>query len=90
MPVIYEEARCKNLDFLLYWKANCVSCFKQDECSFVSLRDVERAMIVFGYFLETYISQFKAKCIFIFDNKNHFVFHLARLKLEIPTKKHGH
>ena len=26
--------------------------FKKDECSFVSLRDVERAMIVFKYFYE--------------------------------------
>ena len=26
--------------------------FSQDECSFVSLRDVERVMIVFRYFCE--------------------------------------
>ena len=26
--------------------------FLQDECSFVSLRDVERAMIVFHFFME--------------------------------------
>ena len=34
--------------------------FHQDECSFVSLRDVERIMLVFGYFLETYIPACKA------------------------------
>ena len=27
-------------------------CFIQDECSFVSLRDVERAMIVFEWFYD--------------------------------------
>ena len=31
----------------------CMSCVVwQDECSFVSLRDVERAMLVFVYFFE--------------------------------------
>ena len=29
-----------------------ISIFMQDECSFVSLRDVERAMIVFEWFYE--------------------------------------
>ena len=29
-----------------------LTCSLQDECSFVSLRDVERAMIVFEYFYD--------------------------------------
>ena len=29
-----------------------ILCVLKDECSFVSLRDVERAMIVFKYFYE--------------------------------------
>ena len=29
-------------------------CVSQDECSFVSLRDVERAMIVFKFFTEKF------------------------------------
>ena len=29
-----------------------ILCVSQDECSFVSLRDVERAMIVFKFFTE--------------------------------------
>lgn len=34
----------------MYYNHQC-SC-AQDECSFVSLRDVERAMIVFEYFYD--------------------------------------
>ena len=30
----------------------CIDFFLQDECSFVSLRDVERAMLVFEYFYD--------------------------------------
>ena len=35
----------------------------QDECSFVSLRDVERAMIVFRFFTEKFKMKFFAEHI---------------------------
>ena len=31
----------------------------QDECSFVSLRDVERTLLIFIYFYETFTTSFK-------------------------------
>ena len=36
------------------WNFISLFIFSQDECSFVSLRDVERSMIVFQYFSQNY------------------------------------
>ena len=49
---LHEEEKCKvNLSVVILLVNYLLACFvSQDECSFVSLRDVERAMIVFKFF----------------------------------------
>ena len=47
-----REKKVIGIDSVLYLHGELVYSLIQDECSFVSLRDVERAMIVFEHFYE--------------------------------------
>lgn len=46
-------------DYLIYYYNNFATV--QDECSFVSLRDVERALVLFIYFLEVFTDVFNVR-----------------------------
>ena len=55
VPEVHEEqeGECEGVHGELERRGKeILFCPPQDECSFVSLRDVERAMIVFKYFYE--------------------------------------
>ena len=48
-----KKVRVSMVTFTTVLNDVCIKCVVwQDECSFVSLRDVERAMLVFVYFFE--------------------------------------
>lgn len=48
----YMRKRSVSMGAICCQTANIPFVYMQDECSFVSLRDVERAMLVFAYFFE--------------------------------------
>ena len=49
MPEVHEREKG---EFSSYMCIMITSTVVQDECSFVSLRDVERAMVVFKFFID--------------------------------------